>query len=182
MWTDLLDRIEKVNTRIDWAIGPETIPDYIAWDEENPAVWEHPGYINQTHDDMMNTLADDNTTKEAKHLDNERFYQTILTHMITKHRMKDLEDVYLEKWYEVCSGIFKAMGWSHSDLSSDMDETILNAWHHVETVLNEEEWGYLTSFIFKQITGKKPNITTTKGRMAFNDFTTAYNKFCAEQN
>ena len=39
MQTDLLDRIEKVNTRVDQATGPQNIPDYMAWNEENPAAF-----------------------------------------------------------------------------------------------------------------------------------------------
>jgi hypothetical protein len=34
--TDLLDRIEKVNAHVDQATEPQTIPDYMAWNEENP--------------------------------------------------------------------------------------------------------------------------------------------------
>lgn len=37
MHTDLLDRIKKVNARVDQVTGPQTIPDYMAWNEENPA-------------------------------------------------------------------------------------------------------------------------------------------------
>ena len=184
MRTDLLDRIEKVNARVDLATGPQNIPDYMAWNEENPAAWEHPGYIDQTHADTMEALAEANAMKETQCLNDERFFCTLHTRFVAEQHMNSLEDneVYLEKWYEVCTGIYKSMSWNITDTSPDMDDTIINAWRRAEEMLNEDEWKFSTYAIYECITGMKPNTSSPDGRSRFNTFTMAYNKFCAKQN
>ena len=91
--------------------------------------------------------------------------------------------VYLEKWYDVCASIFKSMSWSHLEqLSPNMDDTIINAWCQAEEGLDEDEWKYSTAFIFECLMGNKLNMSTPEGHKVFNNFTTAYNSFCVEQN
>lgn len=98
--------------------------------------------------------------------------------------MTSIEDneVYLEKWYEVCTGIIKLMNWDILKLSPDMEDTFLNAWRCAETVLNEEEYNLSTWAIFECITGIKPNTSSPEGCAQFNTFTTTYNAFCVAQN
>jgi hypothetical protein len=64
--TDLLDHIEKVNAHVDQATGPQTISDYMVWNQENTMTWEHPRYIDPQHDDAMEALANTNAAKEAE--------------------------------------------------------------------------------------------------------------------
>ena len=96
--------------------------------------------------------------------------------------MNNLEDneVYLEKWYDICRDIYKTMSWKLTDMSPDMDDTLVNAWRRAEEKLNKEEWTLSTTMIYERITGKKPDSSTPAGRQRFNTFTSAYNKFCAE--
>jgi hypothetical protein len=98
--------------------------------------------------------------------------------------MNNLEDneVYLEKWYKVCTSIYKSMSWNLTDMSPEMDDTIINAWRRAEEVLNEEEWNFSTSVTYEQIAGMKPDTSTLDGHTRLNTFTMAYNEFCAKQN
>jgi hypothetical protein len=98
--------------------------------------------------------------------------------------MISIEDneVYLEKWYSVCTDIIKSMQWDIHNLSSEMDDTFLNTWRRAETILNEDEYNFSTHAIFERITGTKPNTSSTEGRAQLNTFTTAYNAFCATEN
>lgn len=132
----------------------------------------------------METFEAANATKEVKRLDQEHYYHSILSRYVAEHRVHDITDeVYIKKWYEVYRGIFKSMSWPHTgQLSTEMDETILNAWHCTEVNLDNKGWNIATTFIFKRLTSSKPNTTTPKGRTAFNNFTTTYNCFCTEQN
>ena len=100
----------------------------MAWNEENHAAWEHPSYIDPTHTDAMECLADSNATKETQCLNNKRFFQSLHSHLVSEHHMKSLKDneVYLKKWYEVCTRIYKSMSWNISNMSPDMDDTIIN--------------------------------------------------------
>lgn len=98
MRSDLLNRIEKVNTRIDQTSGPTNIADYMVWNEDNPATWEHPGYTDTDHTDTMEELATANTTKEAKHLKHENYYRSLLTQYVAECRLQDLtDDAYIDK-------------------------------------------------------------------------------------
>ena len=76
MRTEVIARIDKVNACVDLVTGPQTIPEYTIWNNENTAAWEHPGYVDPLHDDTMNTLADQNSACEVDRLQAERnFHQ-----------------------------------------------------------------------------------------------------------
>ena len=184
MRTDLLDRIEKVNDRIDKVTAPQNVPDYMAWNEDNLPAWEHPRYTNANYNNTMEDIANANAARETAKLNKEHFYHSLMTRYVAEHRMYEPSDgVYMEKWYNVCDGIFKSMGWSHfRELSPAMDDTIINTWHCAEEILNKDEWKMSTSFIFEQLTGQKLSTHTDEGCKTFNQFTTAYNSFCTEQN
>ena len=94
----------------------------------------------------------------------------------------DNNNVYLEKWYQVCTDLFRSMNWDIQHLMPEMDDTIFNMWHRAEVILNEEEYNFSTYVIFERITGLKPNMSSPEGRTQFNTFTTAYNEFCATEN
>ena len=180
--SEMIGRIETVNARVDVATGPSNIPAYMEWNEGNLSAWEHPGYVDPAHDATMEELAEANAASEAKRLEEERHYRTLHSHLSAERRMSNLEDndVYLEKWYDVCGKVYKSMGWSLTDSSPEMDDTIINAWRRAEETLNEEEWQLSTTLIHERITGTKQNTSTPTGRQRFNTFTSAYNKFCAE--
>jgi hypothetical protein len=75
------------------------------------------------------------------------------------------------------------MSWPYTaQLSPDQDDTILNAWQRAEVSLDELGWEMVTTFIFEWLTGNKPNTMTADGHKAFNNFSTTYNRFCAEHN
>ena len=182
--TELLTKINQVNARIDKTSGPTDIPGYMAWNEDNLAAYEHPSFVDPVQEDAMDALMAENTAREAEMLSHQRFYQSILHRFVSVGRMSDLhDDAYVDQWYEVCSRIFKAMSWTHEgEMSADMDDTIYNAWRRAEVNLYEEGWNIATSFVFERLTGSKPNTSTPAGRTAFNNFSTTYNKFCAEYN
>lgn len=182
--TELLTKIDQVNARIDKTSGPTDIPGYMAWNEENLAAYEHPGFVDADQDATIEALMADNAAKEAERLSNERFYCSILHRFVSAGRMTDLHnDAYVDQWYNICSRIFKAMSWTHEgEMSADMDDTIYNTWHRAKVNLDEEGWNIATSFIFERLTGSKPNTSTPAGCTTFNNFSTAYNKFCAEHN
>lgn len=182
--TELLTKIEQVNARINKTSGPTDIAGYMAWNSENLAAYKHPGFVDPAQDDTMKALMAANAEREAERLSQEHYYCTILHRFVNAGKMADISDkVYIEKWYDTCRDIFKAMSWNHEgEMSADMDNTVYNAWRHVKVNLNEEGWNIATSHIFEHLTGSKPNISTPRGRMAFNNFSTAYNSFCAEHN
>ena len=184
MKSELMSRIEQVNARIDQTTGPADIPGYMAWEHENLAAFETPGYIDPAHDTMMETLEAANTAREIERLDQERVYRTLLHRYVAEGHLHDItDDAYTDKWYEVCRGIYTSMSWSHEDqLTADQDDTILNAWRRAEVSLDEAGWDMSTTFIFERLTGKKPNTSTDEGRKTFNNFSTTYNRFCAEHN
>jgi hypothetical protein len=184
MRTNLLNCIEQVNAHIDQTASPCTISDYMVWNTDNPTTWKHPGYTDEDMANTMDDLAAKNAAQEVQCLKHECFYATLMIRYIAKKRFKNItDDAYIDKWNEVCRNIFKSMGWPHmGPLSSDMDNTIVNAWRQAEDNLDLESWNMSTSFIFERIMGKKPNTLTPEGHKAFNDFTTKYNSFCAEQN
>jgi hypothetical protein len=91
-------------------------------------------------------------------------------------------NVYLNKWYQVYADIFKSMGWNVLKMSPEMDDTIINAWQYAKMTLNEDEYNFSTYTTYEQIIGTKPDTSSPDGCSRFNTFTTAYNKFCAEQN
>jgi hypothetical protein len=89
----------------------------------------------------MDTLAEANAIKETQRLNDKCFFHTLHSRLVSENHMNPLDDnnVYLEKWYEVCTSIFKSMGWNLLDMSPEMDDTIINAWCRAEETLNEEE-------------------------------------------
>ena len=182
--SELLSRIDQVNARIDQTTGPADIPSYMAWEHDNLAAYEHPAYIDPTHDATMEALKAANAAKEAECLDQEWVYHSLIHRYIGEGRLCEFtDDAYLDKWFEVCRSIFTSMLWPlTAQLSSDHDDTILNAWQRAEINLDNFGWELATTTIFERLTGDKPNTTTTEGRKAFNNFTTSYNRFCAEHN
>ena len=182
--TKLIGHIDKVNTCVDLATGPQTIADFNIWNEENTAAWEHPGYVDPLHDQEMNTLTDQNAAREADRLLAERHFCNLHARFVSEKRMTSIEDnnIYLEKWYEVCTSIIKSMNWDILNLSPEMDDTFLNVWRRAELILNEEEYNFSTWAIFERITGTKPNTSSLEGRAQFNTFTTTYNAFCVAEN
>ena len=182
--SELMTRIDQVNARIDQTTSPTDIPGYMAWNHENLTAFEHPGFIDPNHDEAMETLEADNAAREAERLSQEQYYRSILTRFIAERCMNNItDDAYVDKWYEVCQKIFTSMSWPHSSaMSSDMDDTIYNAWRRAEVSLDKEGWNIATTFIFERLSGSKLNISSPEGRTAFNNFTTAYNRFCAENN
>ena len=183
--TELLGQIKKVNARVDLATGPQTIANHVVWNNENMAAWEHPGYVDPAHDTDMETLAEANAAHEVECLQAERAFRTLHQRFVVEKRMAPIDnenDVYLEKWYSVCSDLAKSMNWDALDIPPTADNTILNAWRRAECVLNEEEYNYTTHATFERITNTKPNLSTPEGRTTFNTFTTAFNEFCAMQN
>lgn len=105
-------------------------------------------------------MADANATAEVKRLDEQCFYRSLLSCYIAKKWTGEVHnDDQLERWYDVCSRIFKAMSWVHSgDLHLEMDETILNTWYRSETTFDETSWNISTSYIFEWLTGKKAKL------------------------
>ena len=156
----------------------------MAWNKENLAAYEHPGFVDPDQDATMEALMADNAAREAERLSQEHFYCSILHRFVSTGRMTNLSDeAYIEKWYDTCRNIFKSMSWTHEgEMSTDMDNTIYNAWRRTEINLDEEGWNIATSHIFERLTGSKPNTSTPAGRMTFNNFSTVYNKFCVEHN
>ena len=132
----------------------------------------------------MESLTEANAEHEVQLLEAQRLFRSLHHRFVNEKQMTSLDDneVYLEKWYETCSGIIKSMNWDIHNLSTDTDDTFLNAWHHAECILNEEEYNFSTHHIFKHITGSKPNTLSPKGQACFNTFTTAYNDFCTSEN
>ena len=186
MWTELLDQIEKVNAHVDLATGPQTIADHVVWNNENMAAWEHPGYVDPAHDTDMEAMAEANAELEITWLQNERAFRALHLHLSAEKRVLPLDDhrddVHLEKWYQVCTDLAKSMNWDPQNIPQEADDTIINAWHRAETMLNEEEYNFSTHHIFERITGTKPNQSSPEGRAQFQTFTTAYNEFCALHN
>ena len=183
--TKLLGQIEKVNARVDLATGPQTIADHVVWNNENMAAWEHPGYVDPIHDTDMENLAEANAAREADRLAAQRAFRTLHHHFVAEKKMTEIDndnDLYLEKWYDVCSALVKSMNWDALAIPHEADDTILNAWRCAECSLNEEEYQFSTHAIFERITGTKPDLSTTDGRARFNTFTSAYNEFCAMRN
>ena len=183
--TELMDQIGKVNARIDLASGPQTIADHITWNSDNMAAWEHPGYVDPAHDTDMEAIAEENAAREVERLHQERAFRALHHRFVAEKRVtpiSDDNDVYLEKWYQVCSDLTKSMNWDALNIPMEADETIINAWRRAECLLNEEEYNFSTSTIFERITGTKPNLSSPKGRAQFTTFTTAYNDFCATEN
>ena len=181
---ELIGRIEKVNNRVDLATGPQTIAEYTAWNEDNLSAWEHPGYVDPSHDQDMEALADANAAREAAQLREQAAFRTLHARFVAEKCMASLEDneCYLEKWYEICSSLCKSMSWDPLAIPPEAEDTILNSWRRAETILNEEEYNLSTYMIFKRITGTKPDTVSPTGRSRFNTFTTAYNSFCADYN
>ena len=184
--SELIDRIEKVNARVDLTTGPETIADHVLWNNENMAAWEHPGYVDPQMDADMEMLADANAKRKEDRLLSQRAFRTLHHRFAAEKKIRDLDpqndEVYLKKWYQVCTDLTKSMNWDLLSIPAEADDTILNAWHCAECALNEEEYTYSTHAIFERITGTKPNTSSPEGRAQFNTFTTAYNDFCATQN
>lgn len=162
---------------MDQATGPQTIADYTVWNQVNTMPWEHPRYIDQQHANDMETLADVNTAREVQQLNSKCAFHAIHSCLVTEKRMLSLEDnnLYLKKWYEMCTDLFKSMDWDPLEASDVMDDTIINAWCHAEMVLNEEEYSFSTNAIYERITETKPNTSTPDSRSKFNTFTNAYN-------
>jgi hypothetical protein len=156
----------------------------MAWDRKNLAAYEHLSFIDPINANMMEALEASNAAKEAECLNQKHYYRSLLTCYVAERCLSNLTDeVYIEKWYEVCRGVFTSMSWPHGgQLSSNMDDTILNAWRRAKVHLDEEGWEMATTFTFERLTGKKPNIMTLEGCTAFNNFTNTYNRFCTEQN
>ena len=182
--SELTTRIDEVNACVDLASGPQTIADHVVWNEANLSAWEHPGYVDPQHNETMESLADANAAHEAHQLETQHLFRNLHLRFVSEKRMTPLDDneVYLEKWYEVCSDIIKSMNWDIHNLSTETDDTFLNAWRHAECILNEEEYNFSTYHIFEHITGSKPNTSSPEGQAHFNTFTTAYNNFCASEN
>ena len=167
MQTEFREQIGKVNARIDLTSGPQMIADHLVWNSENMAAWENPGYVNPSYDADMETLADMNAAREADRLNANRAFRTLLYRFVAKKKVSPISndnDVYLEKWYQVCSDIVKSMNWDAQNIPVEADDTILNAWRCAETVLNEEEYNLSTATIFERITGTKPNLSSAEGR------------------
>ena len=147
MKTELMTRIEQVNTRIDQTTSPQTIANYGVWNNENLSAWEHPGYIDPTHEEDMQTLADANAAREVECLTAERAFRALNVRLAAEKRMLPLEDneVYLERWYSMCLDLVKSMHWDIHNLSKEMDDTIINSWRCAETILNVLRWTKETS-------------------------------------
>ena len=111
IWTEMIDRIDKVNACVDQNSGPQTIAEYTAWNDANLSAWEHPAYIDPDHDQDMEALADANAAREAAQLREQAAFRTLHTRFVAEKHMLSLEnnDCYLEKWYEMCSDICKSM-------------------------------------------------------------------------
>ena len=183
--TELLGQIEKVNARVDLATGPQTIADHVVWNNENMAVWENPGYVDPLQDADMEILAEANAARETERLQAERAFRVLHQRLVAEKRMAQIDnenDVYLEKWYSVCSDLVKSMNWNAMEIPPEADDTIINAWRRAECILNEEEYNFTTFAIFERITNTKPNLSNPEGRTRFNTFTTAFNEFCALHN
>ena len=136
---------------MDLASGPQTIADHVAWNEANLTAWEHPGYVDPQHDETMESLAEANTECEVQRLQAQCCFCSLHHHFANEKKMAPLDDneLYLEKWYEVCSAIVKSMNWDIENLPMETDETFLNAWHCAECTLNEEEYNFSTHHIFE---------------------------------
>lgn len=182
--TELINCIDKVNAHVDAASGPQTIADYLVWNNENLAAWEHPGYVDPTHDADMETLAEANVAREAEQLQAQRAFRSLHHRFVNEKKMLPLDDneVYLEKWYQVCTDLVKSMNWDAQRIPLEADDMILNSWCRAECSLNEEEYTLSTHLTFERITGLKPNMSSPEGCAQFNTFTTAYNEFCATEN
>ena len=180
----MIERIDKVNAHVDQTSGPQTIAEYTVWNNENLAAWEHPGYVDPQHDQDMEALADANTAHEAEQLKAQAAFRTLHARFVVEKHMLPLEDneVYLDKWYEVCTDLCKSMSWNLQELPPVANDTFISSWCCAETILNEEEYNISTYAIFECITGTKPNTSSTDGRTRLNTFSTAYNAFCADNN
>ena len=129
--TELRDQIGKVNARIDLTSGPQTIADHLVWNNENMAAWEHPGYVDPPHDTDMEVLAEANAAREAERLNAECAFRALLYRFVAEKKVSPIDndnDVYLEKWYQVCSDLVKSMNWDAQNIPTAADDTILNAW------------------------------------------------------
>ena len=182
--SELLSRIEQVNARIDQTSGPTDIPSYMAWEHDNLAAYEHPAYVDPAQDATMEALEEANTAREVERLEQERVYHSLMHRYVGDGRLHTItDDAYLDKWNDTCRGIFTSLSWPHSTpLTDTQDQTILNAWRRAEVVLDDYGLELSTTTIFERLTGTKPNLSTTDGRKAFNNFTTCYNRFCAEND
>ena len=183
--TELLGQIEKVNARVDLATGPQTIADHVVWNNENMAAWEHPGYVDPIHDADMENLVEANAAREAERLAAQCSFRALHHRFVAEKKINPLDnenDLYLEKWYDVCSDLVKSMNWDALHIPPEANNTILNAWRRAERSLNEEEYVFTTHATFERITGTKADLSSPEGRTRFNTFTTAFNEFCATQN
>ena len=129
--SELMSHIDKVNARIDQTTGPTDIPSYMAWDHDNLAAYKHPGYVDPAQDAIMEALEASNAAKEVEQLDQEKVYHSLIHRYISEGRIRDFtkDEAYIDKWFEVCRGIYTSLSWPHmTELSPDHDLTILNAW------------------------------------------------------
>ena len=132
----------------------------------------------------MYALADANTAQEAERMEAESAFHILHARFVAEKRMNPLDnhDIYLEKWYQVCTDLCRSMNWDARNLSPEYDDTFINVWRRAEEVLNEEEYNFSTYAIYERITGVKPNTSSPEGHTQFNTFTTAYNAFCTTEN
>ena len=123
----------------------------MVWNNENLAAWEHPGYVDPQHDQDMGALADTNAAREADQLRAQAAFRTLHVHFVAEKRMQPLEDneVYLEKWYDLCTNLCKSMSWNPQDLPAAADDTFIDLWRRAEIVLNEDKYNFSTHTIFE---------------------------------
>ena len=180
----MMTEIGKVNARIDESIAPTNIPDYMAGIDSNLATYEHPTYLDPAHDLVMEDQEAANLDRYNNMLRDQSFYRSTLIRLMAEKRISmNLDnDHYLDQWNEMCAGLCKSFHWDPTDIPAAADDTIINSWKRISTVINEEEFVLSTSFIYERITGCKPDTSSPEGRARFSTFTTVYNDFCATYN
>lgn len=156
--TELTAKIEAVNARVDIATIPSSQPfaDYGDFSLGNPQDAWFNGNPDPALDAAMTAAEEANLTVYNAGLDRQKVYRTIANELIDQKLMIPMaDDAQLERFYEVCEGMFKPMGWSTANaITEDQRTSILASWRRAEAKEDVMRFNYETRHIYQRLCGE----------------------------
>lgn len=180
--TELMAKIDAINTRVDTATLPSSKPfaDYGDFSLREPQDTWFNGNPDPAPEAAMHAAEDANLIAYNAGLDRRKVYDSIANELIDRKVIMPMSDeAHLERFHNVCEKLFSAMNWFTTDpITEDQRTTILASWRRAEAEEDVFNYKYSTRHIYHRISGRKFDSDHDN----FNDFTMNFNAFCAENN